>query len=88
MAALSETLTAAEETHWIALYNMDPWGDERADLRSAQISHILWNTNVKKENARKITEFLPFHRKPIKQDPDVDKSIRNVFQKLISRKEK
>jgi len=87
VAALSENMTAAEEAMWICVYRTDPWGDERADMRSAQISQILYNTNVKKEDRKKLTDFLPFYRKPAKpKDENVNQSIRNIFGKLANRK--
>jgi len=50
---------ALEETYWIARYSRDPFGDERADLRSAQIAKILWDSNVKKEHQRPVSDFMP-----------------------------
>jgi hypothetical protein len=87
VAELSQQMTAAEETSWIAYARSDPFGDDRADLRSAQVCQILWNSNVKKEDTRKITDFLPFYRKPVKKDSNVSKSVRSVFSKFINRKE-
>jgi hypothetical protein len=79
-------MTAAEEISWIAYSKSQPFGDDRADLRSAQIAQILWNVNVsKKGSARKITDFLPFHRKP--KDPDINKSVRAFFKKPTKPKE-
>ena len=66
---------------------MQPFGDERADLRSAQIAQILYNTNVKKENARKITDFLPFRRKRVTKDERIDQSVKSFFGKFTKRKE-
>lgn len=86
VAELSQRLTASEEAHWIALYRLEPFGDERADLRSAQVAQILWNANTKKEKARPITDFMPFYRKRVKPDPNVNQSVRSVFSKLMQRK--
>jgi len=86
VSELSQSLTAAEEAHWIAYYRDEPFGAHRTDLGFGQICQILWNSNVKKEDARGLSDFLPFYRKPIKKDPDVDKSVRSVFSKLIDRK--
>ena len=87
MAALSENMTAAEEAMWIALYRNEPWGDERRDMGDAQIAQILYNSQVKKEDRKKLTDFLPFYRKPAKpKDENVNQSIRNIFGKLANRK--
>jgi hypothetical protein len=77
-------LMALEETYWIAYAKTDPFGDDRADLRSAQIAQILWNTNAKKGSARKITDFLPYWRKP---KVDINKSVRAFFGKPTKPKE-
>ena len=72
---------------WIAHYRASPFGDDRADLRSAQITKMIYDVNVgKKGSARKITDFLPFHRKP-KQDPDINQTVRSAFANLIKRKD-
>ena len=88
VAELSQRMTSAEETHWIAFYRAQPFAPERVDIGLAQIAQILWNTNVKKENVRKMTDFLPWHRKPVKVDPDINTTVRSMFGKLVNRKEK
>ena len=88
VADLSHSLTAAEETHWIAFYRAQPFHDERVDVGLAQIAQILWNSNVgKKGKARKLTDFLPWHRKSVKKDPDVSSTVRSMFSKFTKRKE-
>lgn len=82
VAELSRTMTAAEETHWIALYKQEPFGYDRTDLGFAQVCSIIWNSKVKREDARPLTDFLPFYRKRVKKDPDIDQSIRDVFSKI------
>ena len=71
----------------MAYYREDPWGDQRADLRSAQIAQILWNANCKKDKARKLTEFLMFWKKPpAPEDTNIRESVMGVFGKLMSKK--
>lgn len=76
---LSERMTAAEETMWMAYYKEQPFGDYRADVRSAQITQILHNSNVKKKDMKKLDDFILF--KP-KSKPDVVKQARDVFAKF------
>ena len=75
-------LLALEEITWIAYHQADPWGDDRADLRSAQISQLIHNSNVKKENVKPVTDFMPYYRKPVKKDPNIDQSILAAFAQL------
>lgn len=37
-AELEATLSHAEFIEWAAFYRLDPWGEQRADLRAAQIA--------------------------------------------------
>ena len=87
VADLSQRLTAAEEASWIAFYRAKPFASERVDVGLAQIAQLLWNTNAKKENTRKLTDFLPWYRKPVKKDPNVNQTVRSMFGKLTKRKD-
>ena len=87
VADLSQRLTAAEESHWMAFYRAKPFPPERVDVGLAQIAQILWNSNAKKENTRKLTDFLPWYRKPVKKDPNIGLSVRSMFGKFVKRKD-
>ena len=79
---LSERLTAAEEAHWIALYRVDPWGDQRADARTALLAQMQYNTHAKKP--RKLEDFLLYKDKPVQQG-DSNATLRSNFDRLITR---
>lgn len=86
---LSETMLAAEETLLMSYYREDPWGDHRADIRSAQVCQILWNSNCsKKENRKKITDFLPFYRKKATVDENVGDKLKDRFLSLMGKPQK
>ena len=76
---LSNRMTAAEEVHWIAFYQASPFPIERAEIGLAQIAQLIWNTNVKKDNTRKLVDFLPWYRKQKKPAEDVSTSILSAF---------
>lgn len=38
-------ISAEELSEWIALYRLEPWGEERADMRAALIASIIANAN-------------------------------------------
>ena len=85
---LMREMSALEETYWQAYYQDDPFGDHRADLRSAQITHMLHLVNSSKKSERKkLTDFLPFYRKKATVDEDVSTSILNRFKPLMDRDE-
>jgi len=83
VSELMQRMSALEETHWMALYQFEPWGDHRADIRSGQIAQILYNSNVKKGRSKTLTDFLPFYRKKVKEDENIVQSVRNVFANVI-----
>jgi hypothetical protein len=87
LSGIPGPLMALEETYWISYHKSSPFGDDRADLRSAQIAQILWNSNVKKGDARPVTDFLPFHHKPARQG-DSNKTLRSNFDQLIARQKR
>ena len=85
VAQLSECLSAAEEAHWIALYRLDPWGEQRDDMRSALIAQLIHNTNSKK--GKKLKDFMLFTEKPSDRvnDPEI---LRAGFERMIQRQRK
>ena len=85
VSELSERLTTAEEAYWIALYRTDPWGDQRADMRSALIAQLIHNTHAKKP--RKMQDFMLFSDKPKPKGSD-SATIRKNFDRLIARQKK
>lgn len=56
---------------WAALYAIDPWDDNRADLRAAQIASATVNAQgCKKEDGGHFTprDFLPYVDAQVDQD--------------------
>lgn len=82
---LLQRMTAAEETHWLALYSIDPWGEQRADMRIGQVAQITYNANSKKP--RKLQDFMLFHAKP-EDRGDSPETIRKNFDRLIAGQKK
>ena len=54
-------------SEWRAYYEVEPWGEERADLRSAIIACTIANVNRAKGKAFKPSDFMPEFNKPIKE---------------------
>lgn len=52
-------LTASEVVEWEALYRIDPWGEERADLRSAIIAWTFAMAHSKRGKKPKLSQFMP-----------------------------
>ncbi len=60
-------LTVDQFLSWMAYYNVEPFGEERADLRSAIVACQIVNVNIPKGKKRaKVADFMPDF-KPKKQ---------------------
>ena len=81
VADLSQRMTALEEAHWIEYYRMEPWGEERADMRSAQVTAMIHNTNAKKP--KPLSDFMLFSEKPTKRGNSAAE-VRANFNRLIA----
>jgi hypothetical protein len=73
---LLKTIDAKELEEWKAFYNIEPFGEERQDIRAAMICCTLANVNRgKNQTAYKISDFLlRFDPKP-EQTPEEMKAI-------------
>jgi len=82
-------MSALEETYWMARYQDQPFGDHRADLRSAQLLKMTYDINAGKKAPKKtITDFLPFFRKRVKADENVTQNVRSLFGQIIKNQDK
>jgi len=84
VAALSETLTAAEEAHWLALYRKSPWGTAADDALNALQAQLTFNSNAPKGKSKKLEDFLLFAEKK-EHAGDTPDQIRKNFERLIAR---
>lgn len=79
----------AELTEWKALYNLDPWGEERADLRVGMLTAMVGNA-LKRKGGRKLRpqDFMLSDRRGRKQTPQQMLGVLHEFmaaQKAASR---
>lgn len=62
-------MSAAELNEWIAFDAVEPFGEPRADLRSAIVAATVANCHRDhRKPPFKVTEFMPFVEKP-REDP-------------------
>lgn len=66
---VQQNVDSAEFSEWIAYCNIEPFGEERADLRSAIVASTIANCNRKaNKQAFKVSDFMPmFKRSPIQK---------------------
>jgi hypothetical protein len=71
-------LRPSELGQWAALFQLEPWGEQRADLRSAIVASVI--ANVNRDPKRKSEPFQPLDFMPYlkldKKDADADLSRR------------
>lgn len=59
IAALQRRISSAQFAEWQAFYNLNPFGLERADLRSAQVAAMIYNVNrTKKQKPLSAKDFM------------------------------
>ena len=89
VSKLKDELSSAELALYMAYDRIDPFGEERADLRNALSlrQHAEMNRDRQKHPAPfEIADFMPFDRSR-KQQPKGDSSeIRNTIRNLAGRK--
>ena len=76
-----------ELTQWMAFYELEPFGDMRADLRSGVVAATFANANRSK-NAKAFTpeDFMPYVDRP---EPQVDTRLNVIkFKTMFAHKVK
>ena len=48
---LLRRVTSRELSEWMAYYSVEPFGEDRADLRSGIIASLIYNTNRGKDQS-------------------------------------
>ena len=69
----------------MAYHREQPIGPTRNDAALAQVSQLLFNTQVKKQDRKPLTDFMLFYRKPSKVQENVTDNVRSFFGKLVKK---
>jgi hypothetical protein len=87
---LGQRISAAELALYQCYYKLEPWGEQRADIRTAsQTSFIASATGVTKQSGGKFTteDFMLFRDKPKKEESEGEPpGLRDMFKSLARRK--
>jgi hypothetical protein len=62
--ALKRLLTHRDYLDWQALYRVDPWGEDRADLRAGIIASAAISPYAKKGQTPRPVDFMPYAKPP------------------------
>ena len=72
-----------EFAEWQAYYELEPWGEERADLRAGIVASTIANVNRGKGKSFKPGDFMPEFDKPAPkhQTPEQMAAVMTMFAK-------
>lgn len=74
-------LSARQFDEWIAFYSIEPWGEERADLRAGIVASTVANVNRNAKQRSKPyspKDFMPVYDKPPKKAQTMEEMLRVV----------
>lgn len=75
-------MSSQELTDWMVYAQVEPFGEERADLRAALISSVIANVNrdpKKRSKPFDVTDFMLFREKAEPTREDVTQQIATLF---------
>ena len=76
---LGREMSSHELSQWMALYQIEPFGDERADLRAGIVASTIVNCTPRKDHRQyRPAEFMP-------RWGGGKKSVRDPDQKLLKK---
>jgi len=80
---LLRSLSARQLREWMAFYAVDPFGDQRADLRMGILASTLSNRwRGKNENPSEAIQFMPFHRAPQQTPHEIQTTLRSILNQV------
>jgi hypothetical protein len=77
---LLQSLTSRQFAEWMAFYSIDPFGDQRADLRTGIVASVLNNRwRGKTEHPREPVDFMPFREQPEQTPEEIQRQLRSIL---------
>lgn len=81
---LTETMDSDEFCLWVAEFELNPWDEQRADLRAGVVASTIANYagRSRKENTEpaKPIDYMPYSQPKPEAKPDDAESIKAVIQ--------
>lgn len=79
--AMLGRMTSRQVAEWMAYNQIEPFGEERADLRAGIVASTIANVNRGKGQPMKPADFMPkFDRRETDQDPNLMKAMFQRFK--------
>ncbi len=77
---LLQSLTSRQFAEWMAFYSLDPFGDQRADLRAGIVAATMNNRwRQKNENPMQPSEFMPFKEVHEQTPEEMQRQLRSIL---------
>jgi hypothetical protein len=76
-----DAMDAVELQHWLAYAEIDPWDEQRADLRAAQTTAMILSVHAGKWHPP--SDFLPKYG-PVESEPMDDEQLLLMGMKLAA----
>ena len=76
-------MPAAEFAAWRVSYDIDPWGEELADVRSA-VGHSIADSARQKANPKPFKDYMPFYYEPEDKRPGDPEAGKKIWRALVS----
>lgn len=74
---LLKTISSEELSEWLAFHSLEPWGEDRADLRAAIGHSLFYNANSK--HPKSPIDFMAYTPPKPQQTPE---EMRKVIRQL------
>ena len=71
-----DEMSSDELTEWAAFYRLDPWGEQRADLRQAMTTAATVNVHCGKGKGVKAQDFMPYTQKAAQTPEQIIEAMR------------
>lgn len=77
---LLRRLTSRQFAEWMEYYQLEPFGEDRADLRSAIVACVMSNRwRGKNEPPSKPADFMPFGRAKEQTPDEIKQQLRSIL---------
>ena len=80
VAVLQAQMSSNEFTEWLAYYRLEPFGEERADLRMAILAALIANVNSDGKKKYSPEEFMPVFDQEQEQKIKQGKIVKQLLQ--------
>lgn len=81
---LLRSLTAKQFQEWQAFYTLDPFGDQRGDLRSGIVSAVIANAfRSKNTNPIEPSQFMPYLERHDQSPEEMQRTLQTILGQVI-----